>query len=76
MLLGQSAGFTLPTVAQVCEDNFRACISRMKKKKYSEAVGDTTTLHARLVAEQQEKTVRPCVRFTQLEGEKVSQLHC
>lgn len=62
MLLGQSPGFRLPTVAQVCEDNFRASVSRMKKKKYSKAVRDTTTLHARLVAEEWEKTVRPSLR--------------
>ena len=75
MLLRQSPGFMLPTVAQVREDNFRACVSRMKKKKYSKAVGDTTMLHAGLAAEQREKTVRPCVRFAQLGGEKVSRWH-
>ena len=47
----------------------------MKKKKYSKAVGDTTMLHAGLAAEQREKTVRPCVRFAQLGGEKVSRWH-
>lgn len=72
MLLRQSPGFMLPTVAQVCEDNFKACVSRMKKKKYSKAVGDTTMLHAGLAAEHREKTVRPCVRFAQLAGKRLA----